>query len=76
MVSAYRDDPIGVMDENPDGSGQFTSITLRPTVEVGDPSMVEAAELLHGEVDRWCFIARSLNFPVRHQPRISVQVHR
>jgi organic hydroperoxide reductase OsmC/OhrA len=74
VVTTYRDDPIGVMEENQDGSGQFVSVTLRPTVEVADASMVEAAELLHGEVDRWCFIARSVNFPVLHQPRISAPV--
>jgi len=33
----------------------------------GDP--VRAREL-HGEVGRFCFIARSVRFPVEHEPEI------
>jgi organic hydroperoxide reductase OsmC/OhrA len=74
VVTAYRDDPIGVMvedDEAAGGGGQFVGLTLRPTVTVRDPEMVLPAEALHGDVGAHCFIARSLNFPVAHQPRVS-----
>jgi organic hydroperoxide reductase OsmC/OhrA len=76
VVTEYRDDPIGVMveeDEAAGGGGQFVGITLRPTVTVREPQMVLTAEALHGDVGSRCFIARSLNFPVAHQPRISAE---
>ena len=50
------------------GGGQFTEVVLRPAVTVAEPSMVERAEAVHHEVGAKCFIARSVNFPVRHQP--------
>jgi organic hydroperoxide reductase OsmC/OhrA len=30
--------------------------------------MAETAQALHAEASAKCFIARSVNFPVRHQP--------
>lgn len=76
VVTEYRDDPIGVMvedDEADGGGGRFVGITLRPTVTVRDPESVLLAEALHGDVGPRCFIARSLNFPVAHQPRVSAE---
>jgi organic hydroperoxide reductase OsmC/OhrA len=73
VVTAYRDDPIGVMVEETDGAGQFVGITLRPTVEVRDPEMCISAELLHAEVGAKCFIARSVNFPITHQVRVTAR---
>ncbi len=71
VVTSYRDDPIGTLVEQDDGAGQFVAITLRPTVTVAEASMCIPAELLHGEVGAKCFIARSVNFPILHQARIS-----
>ena len=68
VVLEYHDDPIGTMAENPDGSGQFSDVLLRPRVRVSEPAMIEGAQALHEQVDAFCFIARSVNFPVRHQP--------
>jgi organic hydroperoxide reductase OsmC/OhrA len=67
-VVAYRDDAAGTMVEEPDGSGRFTEVVLRPHVTVAEPAMVATAESLHGRIGDLCFIARSVNFPVRHQP--------
>jgi organic hydroperoxide reductase OsmC/OhrA len=72
VVTAYEDSPVGVMVEHDDGSGEFTEVTLRPRVTVSDASMQEAARVLHGEVHRFCFIARSVKFPVHHEPVILV----
>jgi len=73
VVNAYVDDPIGEMAMNRDGSGQFTEVLLKPEVEIGPASDAAKAALLHGEVHRYCFIARSVNFPVRVDPRIVTQ---
>ncbi|MGA3353808.1 MAG: OsmC family protein [Acidimicrobiales bacterium] len=68
VVTAYTDTPVGVMSEDPDGVGQFTEVLLRPAVSVAEGAMRERATALHGEAGRLCFIARSVNFPVRHEP--------
>ena len=61
------------MDEHPDGSGEFTEAVLRPEVTVTDPDMVARADPLHELAHRHCFVARSVSFPVRHEPRTSVR---
>ncbi|MEY9211798.1 OsmC family protein [Thermobifida halotolerans] len=67
-VVAYRDEPTGTMVEEATGAGHFSEVTLRPRVTVADPAQVELAESLHGRVGEFCFIARSVNFPVHHRP--------
>jgi organic hydroperoxide reductase OsmC/OhrA len=73
VVTDYVDEAVGVMEENQDGSGQFTEVTLWPRVTVTEKSMVEKAEALHHEANKLCFIARSVNFPVHHKPTTTVQ---
>lgn len=68
VVTEYKDNATGTMKENPDGSGQFTEVTLRPMVKVKDASMIEKANHLHEKASQLCFIARSVNFPVHHVP--------
>jgi len=68
VVTDYRDDATGEMVLNRDGSGQFQSVTLHPQVTVADPGQVELAASLHHEANQVCFIARSVNFPVGHEP--------
>ncbi|MEE7548916.1 OsmC family peroxiredoxin, partial [Xanthomonas sp. Kuri4-1] len=53
------------------GGGQFSEVVLHPvvTISAGDPA---AAEALHPAAHAACFIARSVNFPVRCEPRIVV----
>jgi len=68
VVTAYVDAPVGSMCEHPDGSGQFTEVVLRPVVTVADAAMRERAADLHHEAEKMCFIARSVNFPVHHEP--------
>ncbi|WP_426763133.1 OsmC family protein [Pseudarthrobacter sp. 1G09] len=68
VVTDYRDDATGEMVLNRDGSGQFQSVTLHPQVTVADPRQVELAASLHHEANQVCFIARSVNFPVGHEP--------
>ncbi len=72
VVVAYVDHAEGVMQETPDGSGQFERVTLRPHVTVAPGSDVAKARELHGAAHAKCFIARSVNFPVEHEPEIVV----
>jgi organic hydroperoxide reductase OsmC/OhrA len=67
-VVSYVDNVVGVMAENPDGSGQFTEVVLRPEVVITDATRIEEATALHQAVGEKCFVARSVNFPIRHKP--------
>ncbi len=71
VVVGYRDDAIGEMTAGANG-GHFTSVVLRPvvTINAGD---ADEAERLHGEAGRRCYIANSVNFPVRHEPTIRAE---
>lgn len=68
VVLDYKDRATGTMTLNPDGSGQFTEVTLHPEVTISDASGLEQANALHERANSLCFIARSCNFPVRHEP--------
>ena len=71
VVTDYADTPVGTMAMDAEGGGgQFTDVLLRPAVTVADPSMTGKAMDLHGEVGALCFIARSVGFPVRHEPTV------
>ena len=69
-VTAYEDAASGAMATNPDGSGEFTRVTLAPRVTIAADSCAETAARLHGTAHAMCFIARSVNFPVEHRPAI------
>ena len=67
VVTDYRDNPDGVMTEER-GTGRFVEVVLRPTVTVAEASMISIAAGLHEMAHAKCFIANSVNFPVRHEP--------
>ncbi|MBB6369064.1 OsmC family protein [Chryseobacterium shigense] len=73
IVTHYTDEATGIMEETADGSGHFTSVTLHPTVIVQEKSMIERAGELHHKANQFCFIARSVNFPVKHIPTTLVK---
>ena len=56
------------MAETANGSGHFTEVILRPQVVVTHASMIDTANALHTKAHQYCFIANSVNFPVRHEP--------
>ena len=70
VVTDYVDRAAGSMRTDADGSGRFTEVVLRPTVTVADDTMVEAATQAHHRAHELCFIANSVNFPVRHEPMV------
>ncbi len=67
VVTAYTDHATGTMVETADTGGHFTEVVLHPVVTVSDQSMVEKANALHERAHHLCFIANSVNFPVRHE---------
>lgn len=71
VVVGYEDDATGTMVVE-GMAGRFTEVVLHPRVTVADASMVEAATAAHKDAHEWCFIANSVNFPVRHEPTILV----
>jgi organic hydroperoxide reductase OsmC/OhrA len=72
VVVAYEDHAEGVMQETEDGSGSFQQVTLHPQVTVAPGSDATKAHELHEAAHTVCFIARSVNFPVLHEPRIII----
>jgi Predicted redox protein, regulator of disulfide bond formation len=68
VVTAYTDEATGVMEETASGAGRFTEVTLHPVITLKEASMIAKADALHAKANELCFIANSVNFPVRHQP--------
>ncbi|MFP5504454.1 MAG: OsmC family peroxiredoxin, partial [Candidatus Sericytochromatia bacterium] len=66
-VVAYTDQAEGTMELGA-GTGRFTEVRLHHTVTVAPGTPIARAEALHAEAHAVCFIANSVNFPVRHAP--------
>lgn len=71
-VTAYEDHAEGIMIEEAGGTGRFSQVVLRPQVTLANGSDAAKALSLHHAAGRKCFIARSVNFPVPHEPRVTV----
>ncbi len=65
VVIEYQDDAAGVMSEDPDGSARFVEVTLHPNVTIEADSDETKALSLHEDAHHNCFIANSVNFPVK-----------
>lgn len=65
IVTDYTDRPTGVMTTEADGNGRFAEVTLHPTVTVTEASMLDKLDDLHRKAHEFCYIANSVNFPVR-----------
>lgn len=72
VVTDYTDNATGIMTVNNDGSGQFIGVTLNPIVIITDESQLAKANELHVEANKLCFIANSVNFPVKHNAETKV----
>jgi len=70
-VVAYEDHATGTLTQ--EGlTAQFTEVILRPRVTISRSSDPAEAERLHEDAHHNCFVARSVNFPVRVEPEIIV----
>ncbi len=70
-VLGYVDDPIGVGETLPNGAGRFVSATLRPRIQLAVGSDCQKADAIHQKVHDYCFIARSVSFPVSYDATYS-----
>ena len=68
IVTDYTDNATGTMAELTTGGGHFIEVVLHPLVTVKEASMISMANELHEKAHEKCFIANSVNFPVRHEP--------
>ncbi len=68
VVTSYSDSATGTMAEQTDGGGEFTRVTLHPHAVITDAKRIAEANALHAKAHHLCFIARSVNFPVEHDP--------
>ena len=71
VVTAYTDAAEGKMATEGD-RGRFVEVVLRPVVTISAGSDPAKAEAAHEAAHHACFIANSVNFPVRCEPRIVV----
>lgn len=71
QVVGYEDDASGVMARG-ERTFHFTDVLLRPRVTIAPESDAALARALHERAHEECFIASSVNFPVRNEPTIIV----
>ena len=70
VVVGYDDRATGTLQQEGDG-GRLIEATLRPVVTLAehhDEADAGRAAALHHRASELCFIANSVNFPVRHEP--------
>ncbi len=70
VVTDYSDEAEGEMREH-DDRGEFTRVVLRPRMTITDAGRIGEAMQLHHRAHELCFIARSVDFPVEHEPVVS-----
>lgn len=69
VIQAYTDAPVAVGETTRTGAGRFLRATLRPRITVSPGADLTRADAIHREIDDFCFIARSVNFPVHYEAR-------
>jgi len=73
VLLAYSDDASGTMTyDRARHVMAFSDVTLRPRCRIAAGSDVDKARTLHERAHHECFIANSVNFPVRHEAEIVV----
>ncbi|MCC6469198.1 MAG: OsmC family protein [Alphaproteobacteria bacterium] len=65
-VIAYIDAATGTMDMK-DGKIRFVEVVLHPRVTIAAGADIDLARRLHEKAHGECFIANSVNFPVRNE---------
>jgi len=70
VVESYRDEAVGILEENAEGLLAMTRVTLRPLTSFAGDALPSSEELieLHEAAHEECFIARSVRTIVRCEP--------
>ncbi len=68
VVAGYEDSPVGLGLVGKGGAGRFTAAILRPLITVRPGTDLDAATAIHHRIHEVCFVARSVNFPISHEP--------
>ena len=68
VLETYEDSPEGTLAEVPGGGGRFTEVVLRPRTTFRGEVAPELLRQLHDRSHALCYIASSMNFPVRIEP--------
>ncbi|WP_298985158.1 OsmC family protein [uncultured Roseibium sp.] len=66
-VSAYEDFPLGFGETEKNGAGRFLQATLRPKIVVPMGTNLKEADAIHREIHKYCYIARSVAFPISYE---------
>jgi organic hydroperoxide reductase OsmC/OhrA len=74
VVTEYVDHPSGTLVETPDGGGHFEEVMLHPEVTITTPEKMDRAVALHERAHDLCYVASSVNFPVRSDPTVVTAV--
>ena len=67
VVKGYEDTPLGVGETGSRGEGRFVRAVLRPKIRVVRGADLVKSDAIHHDVHNFCFIARSVNFPVSYE---------
>jgi organic hydroperoxide reductase OsmC/OhrA len=67
----YNDVATGTLELKEDSSGSFIEVTLNPKITLKDHKQNELALQLHKNAHELCFIANSVNFPIKIIPIIN-----
>jgi organic hydroperoxide reductase OsmC/OhrA len=71
IVLGYEDRPSGLMVVDASGGGRFHEVLLQPAVNLAAPRSGSDLARLHERAHALCFIANSVNFPVRCEPLVA-----
>ena len=71
VVRAYEDQPSALMVVEVSGGGRFREALLQPAVTLAAPADAARLAQLHERAHELCFIANSVNFPVRCEPLVA-----
>lgn len=69
-VKRYEDRATGTLGKNANGQTQMAEVVLHPRVTIPRGADVAMARDLHDRAHHHCFMANSVNFPVRHEPEV------
>jgi organic hydroperoxide reductase OsmC/OhrA len=68
VLVSYEDDAVGKMEMSA-GKIRFTDVLLKPRAVIASGDL-DLAKKLHDKAHEECFIASSVNFPVRHEATV------